>query len=306
MAGIYNNKNLVQSRIISVIVGLIFLISAFGKIGDVGGFAELIVKYGLPLFSILAPFIVAVELLIGLCLVFGICQRVMSLFTAGVLILFTGVFAYGNIFSGIEDCGCFGALGIGAPAWTTYVRNAILLALSVWIWLKTPQKQNVVERYKWMGLAMLMIGGAFVIGLTFKTPSYDANKFARPHPLVGKPISETKFSNFVHTDYDSTYVLYMFSYDCSTCIDGLNNVKEYNDPQIADHFYGLPVSEDSDSIIHRQFNVSFDEIFVGTGLQGQIESIPVLLYIEHDSIKYLIQGSVPSAYHFKTMYLDAE
>ena len=93
------------------------------------GFGELISSYGLPVFSITAPLIIAAELAVGLGLVLFWAPRKTALAGLVMLIAFSAAFFYANVIHGVEDCGCFGSLETNLPAWTTYVRNAILIAL---------------------------------------------------------------------------------------------------------------------------------------------------------------------------------
>lgn len=292
------------ARILEIVVGIIFILSAMGKMTDVSGFGELIIKYGLPTFSILAPAIVAMEILCGLMLLLRLFPRLTAAMVGIMLLAFTGAFLYANVFHGVNDCGCFGSLGPGAPAWLTYSRNAILLVMCVSILLWERKKERIDTWMRWVFVAILMVISAFVIGTSSSVPSYYSGLFSRKHPLIDTPIKDTEISRFVTTSPDSTYLLYVFSYQCVACLDGINNAKQYGDMRIADRFLALPVTEDRDSVVHRTYNIGFDEIYVGEGLKGTIEAIPTLLYVKHDTIRYVIVGTVPSAPLFRQNYLE--
>lgn len=292
------------ARIFEIVVGIIFVLSAIGKMTNVSGFGELIVKYGLPVFSILAPAIVAVEILCGLMLLMGLWPRFTTIVVGLMLLAFSGAFFYANVFHGVKDCGCFGSLGPSAPTWLTYSRNTVLLVMCVLILLWEGKEKKSVSTPRWIIVAFLMVVSAFIIGTSSSVPSYYSGLLLRKHPLIGCSIKNTDMARYVETSPDSTYVLYVFSYECAACLDGINNAKQYDDKRIADRFLALPVTVDKDSTVHRAYNIGFEEIYVGEGLKGSIEVIPTLLYVKHDTIKYLIAGTVPSAPLFRQNYLE--
>jgi uncharacterized membrane protein YphA (DoxX/SURF4 family) len=292
------------ARILEIVVGAVFILSAWGKMTGVGSFGELIIRYGLPVFSIFAPAIVAMEVLCGLMLLFRLWPRLTACLVGSMLIAFTGAFFYANVFHGVKDCGCFGFLGPSAPAWLTYSRNGLLLAMCALILLWERKQQVGNANFRWICVAVLMVVSAFVIGTSFTVPSYYSGIFLKKHPLIDKAVKDTDIAKFVQTSPDSTYVLYVFSYDCSSCLDGINNAKQYDDRRIADRFLALPVTKDRDSVVHRAYGIDFDEVYVGEGLRGSVEIIPALIYIVHDTVKYVIQGTVPSVPLFRSNYLE--
>ena len=117
-------------NIVSIVVGLVLMLSGIGKALNVIGFQQLIHSYGLLYLDLLAPVIVMVELVLGGLLVLRCRIRTTSLWTGLMIIVFTGVYTFGYTRVGITDCGYFGVAATGEwPAWAVYVRNIILLAL---------------------------------------------------------------------------------------------------------------------------------------------------------------------------------
>lgn len=297
-----NKQKVTTARVLELLVGVVFAISCIGKVSNVDRFAELIVRYGFPQFSCLAPLIVIIEALCAICLILELYPRVVSVVTGSMLLCFTAAFFYASTYEGVTDCGCFGNLVESTPAWLTYLRNALLIVASVGIVILLPIGYSKCTTVKWIIVAAVMSAVIYETGHTYKT----APRYKEAHPLYNQPVKKTVIGNYLTTHKDSTYVLYVYSYDCTTCIDGLNNAKEYGNTDIADRLIGLSVSEDRDSAVHRAFNITFDEIAVGLGLQNVVTGIPVLMYVKNDTIKYVIEGSVPSAYNFKRYYLDKE
>lgn len=293
-----NSKTIV--RILELFIGIVFLISFIGKVSEVDKFAELIVRYGFPSFSFLAPFIVILEAACAFCLLLNLYPKIATATAALLLFGFTGAFFYANTFEGITDCGCFGDLVEDIPVWLTYTRNIILIVASVLVLLWLPAEQSKPNIIRYIIFVVLTLCVAYEAGHTYRV----APRYKETHPLFHQPIKNTILQSHIKTDPDSTYFLYIFSYDCTTCIDGLNNVKEFDNFDTCSRLIGLAVSDDKDSNIHHAFNLTFDEINVGLDLQGVVKAIPVLLYVEHDTIQFVIEGSVPSLYSFKKYYIE--
>lgn len=295
------NRRFVFARILGAVVGVVMIVAAAGKLDDVGAFGELIVKYGLPALSILAPVIVAAEVLCGTMLLLWVWPRVTAMATAAMLVAFTAAFFYANTWHGVTDCGCFGSLGPSAPAWLTYGRNALLVTACIFVALWGEGRKEV---WRWAVVAFVMVACAFCVGLSFRVPSFYSGLFARRHPMIGLGVDDARLSRYVDISADSTYVFYVYSYDCPSCIDNLANAMRYDDSTVADRFFGLTVNEDRDSLIHKAYGIDFNEVYVGEGLRGLVLEIPALLYVEHDTVKYVIEGNIPSEVSFKAFYLE--
>lgn len=290
----------VIARILEYFVGIVFLVSFLGKVTNAGGFAELIVRYGFPSLSFLSPVIIIAEALCAFCLILNIYPRIVSAITGLMLLGFTGVYFYASTHSGITDCGCFGNMVDNIPAWLTYTRNLLLLIACIAIILLLPKGYTKADNVRWVVLAILMTCAVYESGHTYKK----AKRYNEKHPLYNQLVENTMLRPYIETHRDSTYLLYVFSYDCTTCIDGLNNIKDYNKLDAIDRLVLMPVNEDKDSVIHKMFDISIDEIAVGDGLQGEVTAIPVMLYIENNTVKYVIEGAVPSIYSFEKFYLN--
>ncbi len=297
-----NSLHLKIARVLGLLLGAVFTLSFIGKVDNADGFALLIVRYGFPSFSNLAPLIIVFEALCALCLLLNVYPKIASAIAGLMLICFTGAFYYANIHEGITNCGCFGNLVEDIPVWVTYLRNAILLLASISVFVLVPTQYTKSNSVRWIIIATSMTIVVYKVGNSYE----EAPRYKEAHTLYNQPIKNTALYSYVKTDVDSTYLFYVFSYDCTTCLDGLNNIKEYDSRDIADRFIGMPVTEDRDSLIHKAFKLSFPEINVGLGLRGSVSGIPVILYVKNDTIKYVIEGSIPSKYNFKKYYLENE
>ncbi len=124
-------------RITRVTIGVVFLVAALGKLGDLAWFAQQLHNYRIApswsenVFAIVMPWI---ELLTGLALVLGIRARAGGAIALALMIVFTlavaAAWARGLDFR----CGCFGkigAAGIGARKFAENVVLTLIAALAV-------------------------------------------------------------------------------------------------------------------------------------------------------------------------------
>ena len=298
-----NRKNFV--RLSEWLVGLVFIFSAFGKIDNASGFGELITSYGLAWFSILSPVIIIMEMAVGLCFVLHVKPRSTAIVSILMLSVFSLAFMYANIIHGIDDCGCFGSIETRMPVWAIYVRNLVLLLLSVFIWLYEPKVADRKKPSVWLmsAFAGMMAVTIFFTGNSWRMSTFYTNQFLPKHPLIDLVVAETPLNDYLQVSADSTYIVWVFSYSCSTCINSMENIKHYQEG-LADRFVPMSVTEDESGRKRKLLNVDFNPINVGNGLSGFIEVLPTLLYIEKGVIKYVIEGGVPNVYLFKSNYLE--
>ena len=290
-------------RLAEIALGGVFIVSGVGKMTNAAGFGELISSYGLEWFSILAPFITLAELALGCCLILRIAIRQSLAAIIAMLVIFTIAFLYANLWHGIEDCGCFGGLEAQMPVWATYLRNIILLLVACLLWKFTPQDIcSVSLRWRLVLLGVLMSVALFWTGNTWQPSTFYVNKFNTRHRLLGLEVSQTPLAKYLQASPDSTYLVWVYSYHCGSCLNGIENIKCYQQG-VADRFVPLVVSKDSDGSRRKLLNVNFSTTYVGEELAGFIYMLPTLLYLEDGRIRHVIEGSVPSVYTFKTLYL---
>ena len=88
-------------------VGLIFMLSGILKAFSASAFANLMSSYGATWLGYGAPLIIAVELFLGMLLIFNALPRLMSAVSVAFIVIVSAVFLYGVLCRGITDCGCF-------------------------------------------------------------------------------------------------------------------------------------------------------------------------------------------------------
>jgi len=289
-----------SSKILSVLVGLFLLVSAYAKAADAAYFSNLLTHYGQEWLGWLAPAVIGVELILGLLLFLQIRVRHAAWSAAGFMGLVTLVFAYGVAFHGVYNCGCFGHLEFLnlPPAWT-FVRNIILISLLVFVGLKSDgttqsatNDNNINARtrkinfWKLVLAAVGLIIGMFTIGLTF-TKSMVMIKGNRS--LVPTLLSETAIPRYV-TDIspDSTYLVFAFSYNCPYCNQSIGNVAMFEQTGTVDRVIGLVVD---DTIAEKPFRAFYKEepfeirrMPVEAILDITHDHLPTAFLIRHDTI----------------------
>lgn len=290
-------------RLAELVVGALFIFSSMGKADDASAFGELISKYGFEWLSILSPVIIIAEMLIGILLLLRIAPRLTAMASFVLVVIFTAAFAYAHLVNGVEDCGCFGNITTDMPVWATYLRNIILLLLSYYI---ISNNKHTAWSWTWTAstvLILVMTATTFWTGHTWKPSTFYANKIPSTHPLLGKEVSQTPLARYLKADKDSTYLVWVFSYNCGGCVNSIENIKQYQ-KGVADRFVALSVTDDADGRMHKLLNIPFKAQNVGNELVGFIKVIPTILYIKEGHIFYIIEESVPSVYQFKKLYLE--
>lgn len=126
------NKTIV-SRVLCVLVAIVFAVAAVPKLIDPGAFANDLLNYRiLPdvLVGWFALFMPALELVIALALLWPSFQRGGALLATMLLVSFAVAMAQARI-RGIDlSCGCFGAAFESKVSWLTVTRSLVLALMS--------------------------------------------------------------------------------------------------------------------------------------------------------------------------------
>lgn len=291
------------SKLFAVIIGILFLTSGIGKMLDAKQFHDLIINYGFPSLAITAPFIIIVEIGVGLALLSNIYPRKTALLAGIMLFVFTGSYLYANNFHDVTDCGCFGNMTLyETPPFVVYIRNILLFGMSLFIVKFPPKESNRHFIARIIVCFLFLITVSFVTGYTLKN---SAPQKAKRHPLYLKPVKETALPQLENFSADSTYLVYIFSYRCESCWNYIENIKQYAHSSHFDRFIAFSAGEDVD----REFKTTFDfeiQVIDEAVLSTLTQISPTLLYIQQDTIQHIIQGSVPSIYLFEKHYLELD
>ncbi len=120
-----------------LLLGMVFLYAAAGKIVDPADFAQAIANYQIlpsAWINLTALFLPWLELVCGLGLVTGVCKYASTLLVTLMLVAFTAALAYAA-YRGLDiHCGCFSTDGGATPRlWLDLARDLILLSLAAMV-----------------------------------------------------------------------------------------------------------------------------------------------------------------------------
>jgi uncharacterized membrane protein YphA (DoxX/SURF4 family) len=291
-------------NIYSIIIGALFIISGIGKVIDTGGFSNLMFQYGLGFIMILSPLIVLFEILLGLFLILLINPKRYSMISFFLLILFTISFAYAHFKNGINDCGCFGTIQpTSLPPIFSFIRNFILIVMSFILWIKYPKEKIEIAKWKKNFVLIVMCVSIFISGLTFKTPLLFINKTATPK-FQNQNIKNTELSKYVKTSSESTYLVFCFSYTCSYCWNSIENLRSFRKTHAVDSLVVFAIGEPKDRLIFEQnFHPDFAIKDLSVEEMDKLtNAYPTAFYVEHDTVKVILQSELPSPFIFKKMF----
>jgi hypothetical protein len=293
MTSIAINKTI--SYICSTLLGLIFLFSAFAKAWDGEAFADLLMLYGPKWFSIGAPVLVFIESILGSMLLFRIKLRWSACAGVIFLIVVSLIYAYGLLFKGITECGCFGIFSnlYSGKTWLTFVRNLILVCLAILVILS----QTYHESYLWLKTTVVMLvtaSACFICGLSMR------KSFMLPKISSFKTENRTttmeKLKDLYNFSADSTYFVYLFSFTCPFCQNSFANVQQFEQFNTVDKTIGIAVeNEQNKQRFYRIYHPEIDIITISQEKMNQITSqIPIGMVIEGNAIKNMETGYITS------------
>lgn len=146
-----------------LVLGAVFLASGFLKGVDPWGSAiqmdEYFAAFGVEWLSgarwVLAVGQSALEMWIGLLLIFNQLRRFSRLVALLMMIFFTILTLVTALTDPVADCGCFGE-AIKLTHWQTFIKNIVLLPLSIVLFVHTPREGHAAPRLRVVGITLLM------------------------------------------------------------------------------------------------------------------------------------------------------
>lgn len=285
------------ANIAQLLVGLVFLVSAFAKAWAGNEFANIVIQYGADWFSIFAPLIIAIETILAAMLLLRIHTKEVSLIAAFFVFGISLVYLYGIVIKGVTDCGCFGALkALNMRPIGTFIRNGILIGLCiVGYWFD--DNQYVSKKWK-MAILVLLVGcSMFICGLdmskSFQLPNIEAL-----HKRANLSLKESGLNEVLPLSPDSTYAVYLFSYTCVFCQNSFANVEQYQRIKDIDKVYGLAVeNKEGEERFMRIYKPTIPIYSIPeTDMQKLVAELPVFLIIDNGEIVHTEVGSVISPF----------
>ncbi|MCH5345613.1 MAG: hypothetical protein J1E63_00805 [Muribaculaceae bacterium] len=283
-------------NVIAIIIGIVFIISSFSKAISFNYFTSLVNNYCTFCTDIIAMTIIVTELTLGIMMLFGISLRLTSIVSFFLILLFTLIYTYGLSFIGIRDCGCFGKVHfLNSSPVLLYVRNSLFLLGLYYVYKtewNTPQLSKI-QISNYIATIIVIVTAIYLCGRTNNSAlnSIDIinNKIAYKHHAL---------NNYIKVSADSTYLIYVFSYDCPHCINSFGNLAQYNNQKYINKVIGLC----RDNIEAKEkffdfFKPSFEiKELPEEDFYNITDEYPIAFFVKNDSIIKIIKGEIPSAF----------
>jgi len=152
-------------KIIRLFTGLVFIFSSVVKgidpMGTAYRFEDYLLVYGwtfmMEYVLALSIFLIIVEFLIGVALVFRLKSKLATLGLLLIMVIFTVVTYLDARYNMVPDCGCFGD-AVKLTNWQTFYKNIFLIVLAIIIFTNRKRmKIKMPSRIQWL-LLVLFIG----------------------------------------------------------------------------------------------------------------------------------------------------
>jgi hypothetical protein len=287
--------NKTYTTLISICLGVFFMISGIGKMLDSSSFVVLVNNYGLTKLSIFAPLIIILEIYLGLNLVLLTDIKKTSYALLFLLSLFTLAYTYAFLFKGIKDCGCFGTLNTShIPSSLTFVRNIFLILLIIILIVNHNNIVTLHTNWKSYLIYLVIFISSFITGNTSERFSLKSGvKYkSDPRNLIGKNINETPVK-FLSLNTKSQLV-FILSPSCPHCINSIENIEKIFEKHLADSsvvYFSTRNNFDSLNYVDSNISIKWGD----TDNLKKISTVyPTTIFIKNDTIKNVILGVVPS------------
>jgi uncharacterized membrane protein YphA (DoxX/SURF4 family) len=285
------------SWILSVLLGLFYLVSGVGKLLDVNSFSLSVSAFSIPepLNNYAAILVPPLEIVLGVCLIFTVHNKKFAVASCAAIVVFTVSFAYAHFAHGVNSCGCFGVITAlsSSPRWT-FIRNGILLAISVFLVLR-PAMFKRTSFAHWQLIILFL-----VTAVTFSASAISSKKpLYAPEPYLGKYIKNISLGSLVQTDPDSSYMIFCFAPNCPHCLNATENVKAYRTSGKVDRIIGLGYGSDSSlSVYKKKVSPNFGiQMFSNSALFGLFVGrggVPKAYLIRRDTVIAVMSKEIPS------------
>lgn len=283
------------ATIAQILVGLVFLVSAFAKAWGGNAFANLVIQYGADWLTVFVPIVIAIETGLAAMLLLGIYTKKASLGAAIFVVGISLVYLYGVLVKGITDCGCFGVLhALNMRPLGTFIRNIILIGLCM-VGYCCDTNQRLSTWWKVLVMLVLLVSSSFICGLDM-SKAFQLPKINIIHRQNNLTLEQSGLCDILPLSSDSCYVVYLFSYTCAYCQNSFANVEQYQLVNEIDGVYGLAVENvKGEERFKRLYHPTIPIYNIPESAMAKLAGeLPMLLVIEHGEIVQMQVGSVSS------------
>jgi uncharacterized membrane protein YphA (DoxX/SURF4 family) len=158
------NTRCIVRTVIRIVIGLLFIFSGYVKaidpIGSEIKFGEYFEAFGMSFLEPGALFfgilLATVELIIGLCFLFGLRMKLASLGAILFMAFMTVLTLILAITDAVQDCGCFGD-AVKLTNWQTFFKNIIIMPFVVCAFIERKHYRQIFEnKTEWI-IAILLL-----------------------------------------------------------------------------------------------------------------------------------------------------
>jgi hypothetical protein len=260
-------------RILEIVLGLVFIVSAAGKALGPYQFAVQVSYYGVvtepSLVQTVAYFMIVLETIFGVCLLAGLrWGGFIYAATVALLLGFSGLVVYAWSYRGLEDCGCVGKLIQMGPK-STLAKNVVLIGLAVAAWVGLRKTSVSVEpepvapartrtRYALAGAGALavVLAAAFGEGVPSNSPPPDVQTSDGP---FGKFVFTSDMGEHIDLGTGDYFVI-MLSATCEHCQAVSATLNEIMFMPDVPTTVGLLIAEDDEEL--DEFNSIAQPMFI--------------------------------------------
>jgi uncharacterized membrane protein YphA (DoxX/SURF4 family) len=289
------------AKLLSVIIGMVFLVSGTGKSLAANDFMQIFAQYGFGGLRFFAPVVIIVEVVLGLLLVFSFRLKQTGLVSLCFITGLSAVYLYGYLFADITDCGCFGYFSyLNLSPVFALVRNFVMICTLLYVFLNSDNSCTVMDQKEIAVVLCILCAVSFVTGYTCtERQRSDTAYYTTDGKYTGKDVENSIFGEFLTLSKDSTYLVFVFSYSCSHCYNSVANLKEYERSGVVDRVIGLSFTTDA-SVMNKfrdMFHPNFQIInYQPKQLFRLTNQFPVSYYVSNHKVKMEIHGALPCWY----------
>ena len=268
-----------------IFLGIVFVFSAYTKFVGPGFFEITLIDQGLlssrGQAQHAARFLIGFEFALGLLMLLPYYTKQLMAIANLMLIGFTIHLGYLWAIGDNENCGCFGEMISMSPA-ESIVKNILMLAVSVWLWIKSPSKATNPT---------ILFGGAMIIitSMWVFLPIPDQSEF---------PVNQyTNFSSIGRTDLSSgEKIVAILNLDCEHCQELSVELGKMNKTNKLPDVYAFYFKEGETTVeqFEQMTNTSFPyvEIDVNTFFDLIGESPPRVYVLNDGAVDAIIDEDI--------------
>ena len=268
-----------------IFLGIVFVFSAYTKFVGPGFFEITLIDQGLlssrSQAQHAARFLIGFEFALGLLMLLPYYTKQLMAIANLMLIGFTIHLGYLWAIGDNENCGCFGEMISMSPA-ESIVKNILMLAVSVWLWIKSPSKAT--------NPTILFLGATIIItSMWLFLPIPNQSEF---------PVNQyTNFSTVGRTDLSSgEKLVVILNLDCEHCQELSVELGKMNKTNKLPDVYAFYFKEGETTVeqFEQMTNTSFPyvEIDVNTFFDLIGESPPRVYVLNDGAVDAIIDEDI--------------